>query len=104
MKTNSSAPVDDRGIKARAVEIWPSRIERILKSAGKSILDIGCRDGRYVEALLSHGYKAYGLDLTPEPYSANISHYLIKGDTSHLPFKDRSFDTVLLIKCTRTRR
>jgi SAM-dependent methyltransferase len=97
MKTNSRTPVEDQYIKARAVEIGPSRIERILKSAGSSILDIGCGDGGYVGALLQHGYESYGLDLAPEPYGANISNYLIKGDASHLPFKDQSFDTVLLI-------
>ena len=96
MTTNSSTPFDDRYI-GRAVWVWPSRIERILRSAGSSILDIGCGDGRYVGALLPHGHEAYGLDLTPEPYNSNISHYLIKGDARHLPFKDRSFDTVLLI-------
>jgi ubiquinone/menaquinone biosynthesis C-methylase UbiE len=97
MKINGEVPDEERRSKAKLVQIASSREGRILKNAGSSILDVGCGDGRYVGALLLHGYEIYGVDLAPRPHSANISRYLIKGDVHHLPFKNRSFDPVLLI-------
>ncbi len=73
------------------------RIDKILKNAGNSILDVGCGSGRYVRSLLQRGYEAYGLDRAPRYYASVSSRQIMKGDACHLPFKDQSFDTILLL-------
>jgi SAM-dependent methyltransferase len=104
MKADNDTSNDDGPLNARTLGIGSSRfaankrrVGRILKNAGSSVLDIGCGDGRYMHTLLQHGRETYGLDLAPQPYSTNISRYVIKGDARHLPFTAQSFDTVLMI-------
>jgi 2-polyprenyl-3-methyl-5-hydroxy-6-metoxy-1,4-benzoquinol methylase len=47
-------------------------MNRILKNAGHTILDVGCGNGRYVWHLSKRGYKIYGIDLSPQPCGANF--------------------------------
>lgn len=77
--------------------IGKSRKEKILRNAGHCILDVGCGDGRYVEAFSQRRYQIYGIDVAPRPCNNDLSRRVVKADARHLPFKDRSFDTVLMI-------
>jgi SAM-dependent methyltransferase len=95
MLTNNRKLGDVRHLKAKVPS--KSRMNRILKNAGHTILDVGCGNGSYVWHLSKRAYKIYGIDLSPRPCRAEVSHCLIKGDACHLPFKDESFDTVLMI-------
>lgn len=78
-------------------EIDNGRKDRILRYAGRSVLDVGCGDGRWVGTLLQYGFEIYGIDAAPRPYGPAVSHHIFKADACHLPFKDQSFDTVLMI-------
>ena len=82
---------------AHIPEIDNGRRDRILRCAGRSVLDVGCGDGRWVGTLLQYGFEIYGIDAAPRPYGPAVSHYIFKADACHLPFKDQSFDTVLMI-------
>ena len=82
---------------ATNIEISKRRKNRILRYAGRNVLDVGCGDGRYVGALLHYPYEIYGIDAAPRPYNLEVSQHVIKADARHLPFKDQSFDTVLMI-------
>lgn len=69
-------------------------IDLILKYAGNSVLDVGCAKGGYVEALSKNGYKIYGIDLFLQ--YKNTQKFVL-GTATDLPFKDNSFDTILLL-------
>lgn len=64
----------------------------IEEGAGKSALDIGCRDGYWTERLKEKGYAVSALDVRPE-YGPALVHDVENG----LPFDDDSFD---LVWCT----
>lgn len=68
-------------------------LDLILKYAGNSVLDIGCAKGGYVEALSKKGYRIYGIDLFLQ--YENTQKFIL-GTATDLPFKDNSFDTILL--------
>lgn len=76
--------------------IVKSRLRAVLQYAGRSILDVGCAHGAYVQRLRALGYTAYGCDLLP---SAEWTKYsppsFCVGDIGQLPFKNNSVDTVL---------
>ncbi len=58
----------------------------------RSILDIGCGEGVFVEELLGRGFlRVRGVD---NNYSSDI---VAKGDILSLPFDDEQFDVVLLL-------
>jgi SAM-dependent methyltransferase len=78
-------------------EIDNRRKDRILRYAGRSVLDVGCGDGRWVGALLHYQYEIYGIDAAARPYGPEVAQHIFKADACHLPFKDQSFDTVLMI-------
>jgi 2-polyprenyl-3-methyl-5-hydroxy-6-metoxy-1,4-benzoquinol methylase len=57
-----------------------------------ALLDVGCGEGVFVEALLRNGFsKVMGID---ENYSSDI---VVKGSALSLPFQKKSFDVVLLL-------
>lgn len=65
---------------------------------GKRILDVGCGMGMYVEKFRRYSSDVYGVDIDPDKVQAasqklpNIS----LAPAEDLPFKDRSFDVLLL--------
>lgn len=79
-------------------EVAKPRLDRILKYAGNTILDVGCGNGGYVSELSKRGYVIRGIDLLPSTsiYNQEVNHRIIKGSVTYLPFKDGSFDTILL--------
>ena len=75
-------------------EIANRRKDRVLRYAGRSVLDVGCGDGRWVGVLLHYPFEIYGIDAAPRPYGPEVSQHIFKADACHLPFKDESFDSV----------
>ena len=72
-----------------------ARWQLIERYAGKSVLDVGCGAGAYVRRLIESGYCSVGLDIALPP---DVPRGLVcAGSAEHLPFRDGSFDTVLLI-------
>lgn len=68
---------------------------------GKSLLDCGCGAGAYVKALNELGYDCIGLDIDCETLKVAKSHFrieVVNGNAINLPFKNKSFDGVLLIE------
>lgn len=67
--------------------------------AGKKVLDIGCGFGLYVDYLSSRGFQAFGVDFVEDfikTAKKTKKGNFVKGDANCLPFKDKTFDTVLL--------
>ncbi len=68
--------------------------------AGHEILDLGCAVGNYARRLASLGYQVKGADVNPRyvqiARERGVDAYTIEGNT--LPFRDKSFDTVLLFE------
>lgn len=77
-------------------QINPARMRFVQQYAGKSILDVGCSIGSYVNFLNAKGYKAFGIDLLADP---NWFEWLptVKsvGSINAIPFSDLAFDTLL---------
>jgi ubiquinone/menaquinone biosynthesis C-methylase UbiE len=66
-----------------------------LKNECNSMLDIGCAEGLFVEMAKGLGYFAIGCDLSRSKLSrANVG--VVESDAQILPFKDNSFDIVML--------
>ena len=59
------------------------------------VLDVGCGNGHYLEALASRGVGAVGCDLSAGMLASAGDHRLVRADASRLPFADASFGTVL---------
>jgi SAM-dependent methyltransferase len=67
------------------------------------VLELGCGDGRTLAALGARPCTAVGLDRAPaalalcRPLQGRPAFMLICGDARRLPFRDRTFDAVLLL-------
>jgi SAM-dependent methyltransferase len=69
------------------------------KHAGKTILDLGCGYGAYGRALLNEGAQCFGCDVNQQYLrEAARAGFPVAAVDSVLPFRDRSFDTVLLFE------
>lgn len=68
-------------------------IENILASVprDKRVLDVGCGEGVFVEALRKKGFDAFGVD---KNYSSKT---VLQGDILSLPLRDGVFDLVLFL-------
>lgn len=77
-----------------------------LYQPGKSILDIGCGDGRHLVIMAMMGYRMTGLELTENGIlttrkkldDLDLVSHIVKGDFHYLPFKDASFDAIISIQ------
>jgi len=63
-----------------------------------AVLDIGCGVGMYLRAFALHSHRVYGIDLNREHLAAahEYSPNLAQARAESLPFRDGSFDVVLL--------
>ena len=71
----------------------------VKRYAGQNILDVGCATGGYCIELQKKGFHCTGVDINEEyvkiAQKNGVNAFLIK---DALPFKDKSFDTVLLFE------
>ena len=82
----------------RHLRKWEEKV--IKKYADGKILDIGCGTGYHLKFLESLGRSAIGIDLSKEMLLSNNSENLLQADAYYLPFKNKSFDTVLCMFST----
>jgi SAM-dependent methyltransferase len=70
-----------------------------LKNAGSTVLDLGCGFGAYSGALKQAGLNCFGCDINFEFLrTAAASGLAVVNVDSLLPFRDKSFDTVLIFE------
>jgi len=86
------------GIPALPGEHYRAFVRFARRNAGASILDLGCGFGAYSLALIDEGRKCIGCDINLA-YLRSADHRLpvVNVDTS-LPFRERSFDSVLIFE------
>lgn len=73
--------------------------EKMLRLAGKTILEVGCREGKYVAFASSCSKEAFGVDINFSVLAKARSDFgdrFILADAHNLPFADNSFDSVCL--------
>jgi len=79
---------------ARTVEAFGE-----LLSGREPVLDLACGVGRHLEALAAAGVAAYGMDLSAflldRARGGALEGRLVRGDMRHLPFRSRSFGSVI---------
>jgi SAM-dependent methyltransferase len=69
---------------------------------GELIVELGCGYGTFVEEARKRGKEAFGLDIdfeileTGKRANPLLQGRLIQGDIAHLPFKEKSFHSVIL--------
>ena len=87
------------GIPARPGEHYRAFVRFAGKHAGNSILDLGCGFGAYGSALAEKGRKCIGCDINLDYLRTAASQGLtVVNVDSMLPFRDRSFDSVLIFE------
>ncbi len=87
------------GMPARHGEHYKALVRFGRKHAGHSILDVGCGFGAYSVALMSEGLSCFGCDISLDYLRSAVTQGLpVTAVDSVLPFRDRSFDTVLLFE------
>jgi SAM-dependent methyltransferase len=59
------------------------------------VLDAGCGNGRYLDALQARGVEVVGCDLSFGMLASAGNHRLVNADAARLPFSDASFAVVL---------
>ena len=73
-----------------------NRIKVVETYSGNKVLDVGCSTGSYVVYLNEKGYDAYGCDiLRHKEWNGRLKTRFRIADITKLPYKDKSFDTVL---------
>jgi SAM-dependent methyltransferase len=101
----SGLPGPKAAIRGEPSYVWRSGQERRLNLIrryvtleGASVLDIGCGIGTYVRAFQRFTDRAYGIDVDAERVLEGGQRLpvLAIGVGEHLPFRDASFDLVLL--------
>lgn len=89
----------------RADRLEKKLLTKLLDTIGhaEKLLEIGCGTGHFTRWLDSMGLECYGLDLSHlmlrEAKKLWPNGSLLQGESSHLPFKDKSFDVVSFIAC-----
>jgi len=90
-----------RDLTSARVEVG-GRIARVLSGR---VLDLGCGFGRHSLAMLERGLEVYGMDLSADLLSsagaleggAALEGRLVRGDFRRPPFRDGSFDAVVML-------
>jgi SAM-dependent methyltransferase len=93
-KRSAEAEVSVRSFRESKYADW---VRDILSHARGAVLDLGCGDGAFTRPLLERGHAVVGSDLALGRLAAlkGLGAALLEADAVRLPFRDRSFDTVL---------
>ena len=88
--------------KGRFDTLSRSKLARIVRDSGQSILDVGCGPGVYLKALKETGHIVAGVDANPifVEQARQVSQNVWQTDLDAeflRAFKDASFDTVLML-------
>jgi len=70
--------------------------QMILETAGETVLDVGCGEGRFAEFSARNGRFTVAVDIDIERLKVVDGVPSVLADAARLPFHDDSFDTVLL--------
>jgi ubiquinone/menaquinone biosynthesis C-methylase UbiE len=73
--------------------------EKMLRLAGETLLEVGCREGKYVAFASSCKREVFGVDINFSALAKARSDFgdrFVLADAHNLPFADKSFDTVCL--------
>jgi len=95
-----------KGLAARKEKIHTKKELSYLKkllSKNKKILDLACGFGRFTIPLAKQGYSVEGIDISPNllkeakkrAKEENLKIKFRLGDMRKLPYKDKSFDTII---------
>ena len=89
----------------RADKLEKILLRKLLKTLkpAESLLEVGCGTAHFTRWLESMGLKCCGLDLSAlmlkEAKALWHNGSLFQGESSYMPFKDKSFDVVAFIAC-----
>lgn len=75
------------------------RCQEIVKRCEGRVLDVGAGDGYITKKIQEKGCQVVGLEISEKRIKNAKEKYnldFIKGDANNLPFKDESFDTVVV--------
>ncbi len=87
------------GIPAKPGEHYRNLVRFAKRHAGGSILDLGCGFGAYSGALMGNGLKCVGCDINFDYLKTASKQGLpVVNVDSVLPFRDRAFDSVLMLE------
>ena len=86
------------GIPAVPGEHYRAFVRFARSQAGASILDLGCGFGAYGTALIADGRKCVGCDVNLEYLRAAAKRMPVVNVDTSLPFRDRSFDSVIIFE------
>jgi len=86
------------GIPAVPGEHYRAFVRFARSKAGSSILDLGCGFGAYGSALIDDGRKCVGCDVNLEYLRAADKRLPVVNVDTSLPFRDRSFDSVMIFE------
>jgi ubiquinone/menaquinone biosynthesis C-methylase UbiE len=87
------------GIPAQPGEMYGALVRFAQRHAGRTILDLGCGFGAYSGALQKQGLACVGCDINLEYLRKAVgSGVPVANVDSVLPFRDGSFDTVLIFE------
>lgn len=82
----------------REIEDFALAHLKIEACVGRSLLDIGCGEGRKTESFRRMGFEAYGVDIHEPTLQFAREHYpMVRfdcGDAQRLPYPDQIFDAV----------
>lgn len=75
-------------------------ISRLIKGVNGNLLDIGCGEGHSTVSLVGGKRKVIGLDISSSLLyilkKKCSSIMLVAGDAEHIPFKEKSFDVIVM--------
>ncbi|WP_037603354.1 class I SAM-dependent methyltransferase [Streptacidiphilus rugosus] len=81
------------------IPVIPQAIEALTELGARTVVDLGCGDGRNLAALVDAGFTALGVDIAP----TGLEHarkiikqrsFLLRADATELPLIDGSVDAV----------
>lgn len=84
-------------IKKNWGNIIGQRLDAVLKHAYNTVLDVGCAKGDYVRYLNSRGYSARGCDKDRYNEWGHDKNFQL-GNIERIPFKNGSFETLLVFE------